>query len=413
MTALRPGLWFYLAAKLQQRDFHFRPDVTYQLQITSVYIFSGLDLGKRGETDMKKQRRKQKRFQSWKSAYVMRLRKASTPKGGAHRPHQRRSGVTNETLIAPSHFIVLSAKSFQSGSDVNEYFAFLTALRAVQSRNLVIDMRGVRRMIVDAALLFKAELSRLVQLRRIRIDAIAPTSHRMQQVLRQTGIDKLLNLEIDIELQREDVIHWRIAEGARTGVDPIELEPMMADIEEVTGLATHPVYQGIIESIGNCTEHAYKDHPDVTWKMPESPSWWVFQQVRDGVLTVVVCDLGIGVNRALPLTLANEQGLMKKLMHIVRRTKGEDSRALLAAMEYGRSSTGLHERGRGMKNAHAVINDHGEGDFYAISNKGFYVYRKDTPSAAGQSRTVKLRHSIHGTILGWRLPLERISPQGM
>lgn len=301
----------------------------------------------------------------------------------------------------------------QNGSDVNEYFEFLFKLRSIQSGDLTIDMSGVRRMVVDAALLFKAELSRLIQLRSIRFEAIAPTSLRTQQVLKQTGIDKLLNLKIDIEPSREDVIHWRIAEGSRAGVDPLDLEPMMADIEEVTGLATHPVYQGIIESIGNCAEHAYKDHPAVTWKMPESPSWWVFQQVKDGILMVVVCDLGIGVNRALPLTLANEQGLLKKLMHLVRHTKGEDARALFAAMEYGRSSTGLHERGRGMKNAHAVINDHGQGDFYAISNKGCYTYRKTSPSTEGRSKIFKLRHSIHGTILGWRLPLERASTESI
>lgn len=362
---------------------------------------------------MKKQRHKQRRFQSWKSAYVMRLRRKSRPKVAKylHRRHLNTSAM--QVLVAPSHFILLSTKSYQNGTDVNEYFQFLTMLRAVNSRELVIDMSGVRRMIVDAALLFKAELSRLTQLRGIRIDAIAPASHRTQQVLKQTGIDRLLNLNIELEPSREDVIHWRIAEGPRAGVDPTSLEPMMEDIEEVTGLATHPVYQGIIESIGNCAEHAYKDHPDVTWRMPDNPSWWVFQQVKDGVLMVVVCDLGIGVNRALPLTLASEQGLLQKLMHVVRRTKGEDARALLAAMEYGRSSTGLQQRGKGMKNAHAVINDHGEGDFYAMSNKGCYVYRKASPSAEGQHKTVKLRHSIHGTILGWRLPLEQTSQQGM
>lgn len=343
----------------------------------------------------------------------MRMRTASRPKRPVYRPHRRRGGIASQVLVAPSHFVILSSTSYQNGRDVNEYFAFLSTLRASQTRKLTIDMSGVRRMIVDAALLFKAELSRLTQLRGIQIDAIPPASQRTQQVLKQTGIDILLGLKIELEPSREDVIHWRIAEGPRTGVDSNSLEPMMADIEEVTGLATHPVYQGIIESIGNCAEHAYKDHPDVTWKMPDSPSWWVFQQVKDGVLIVVVCDLGIGVNRALPLTLANEQGLMKKLMHIVRRTKGEDARALLAAMEYGRSSTGLHERGRGMKNAHAVINDHGEGDFYAMSNKGCYVYRKASPTAEGLSRTVKLRHSIHGTILGWRLPLAQTSQQGM
>lgn len=356
---------------------------------------------------MKKQRVKQRRFQSWKSAYVMRCRRNRKPTRGKNSRRQTRGFYAKDTLKAPSHFILISPKSHQNGSDVNDYFAFLKSLRTSKSHRLIIDMSGVRRMIVDAALLFKAELSRLIQLHGIRIEAIEPTSHRTQQVLKQTGIDKLLNLNIELEPDREDVIHWRIAEGPRIGVDPSLLEPMMDDIEKVTGLATHPVYQGIIESIGNCAEHAYKSHPDVTWEMPENPSWWVFQQVKDGILIVVVCDLGIGVNRALPLTLANEEGLLRKLMHVVRRTRGEDARALLAAMEYGRSSTGLHERGKGMKNAHAVINDHGEGNFYAISNKGCYIYQKSSPTANGQHKTLKLRHSIHGTILGWRLPLGR------
>lgn len=362
---------------------------------------------------MKKPTKKLRRFQRWKSAYVMRGRRAARPRSVSHRSSRHLYTPTNQTLIAPSHFVLISTKSTQAGTDVSDYFNFLASLRAVKAGNLVINMSGVRRMVVDAALLFKAELSRLHQLSCVNISAIAPVSHRTQEVLKQTGIDNLLGLKLAVAPSRDDVIHWRIAEGPRSGVDPVELEPMMADIEEVTGLATHPVYQGIIESIGNCAEHAYKRHPDVTWKMPESPSWWVFQQVKDGVLMVVVCDLGIGVNRALPLTLANEQGLMKKLMHVVRKTKGEDARAILAAMEYGRSSTGLHERGRGMKNAHAVINDHGEGDFYAISNKGCYVYRKSPTTAVGQSRTVKLRYSINGTILGWRLPLGPIPKQGV
>ncbi|XAH23859.1 hypothetical protein AAFF27_01335 [Xylophilus sp. GW821-FHT01B05] len=220
---------------------------------------------------MKKQREKQRRFQGWKSAYVMRLRQKSKLKVAQHVHRRHRNALVKHVLVAPSHFIILSAKSHQSGTDVNEYFHFLTMLRAANPPELVIDMSGVRRMISDAALLFKAELSRLTQLRGIRIKAIAPKSHRTQQVLKQTGIDRLLNLNIEVEPGREDVIHWRIAEGPQAGVDPSSLEPMMEDIEEVTGLATHPVYQGIIESIGNCAEHAYKDHPDVTWRMPKNP----------------------------------------------------------------------------------------------------------------------------------------------
>lgn len=342
----------------------------------------------------------------------MRLRSASKPTNKRSAPRRRSKRDAIQVLIAPSHFVILSANSHQKGTDVNEYFEFLAELRGAKSSPLKIDMREVRRMVADAALLFKAELSRLVQLRQTQISANAPKSPRTQQVLKQTGIDRLLNLNIEGEPDREDVIHWRIAEGGSYLDQEKLLEPIFADIEKVTGLAVHPVYQGIIESIGNCVEHAYKSHPDVTWRMPENPNWWVFQQVKDEELNVVVCDLGIGVSKALPLKLKNEQGLLKKLMHLVRRTKGLDSRALLAAMEYGRSSTRQVKRGRGMRNAHAVIDDHGEGTFYAMSNQGYYVYRKTSMATAGQCKTIRFRHSINGTILGWRLPLVLTSQQG-
>jgi hypothetical protein len=307
----------------------------------------------------------------------------------------------------------VSKVSGQNGSDVNNFFNFLAQLRKATPPELLIDMSQVRRMVADAALLFKAELSVLIQIKGVTLRAIAPRSERTQQVLKQTGLDHLLNLKVDISPNREDVVHWRLAEGPRAYVDPNTLEPIMEDIEAVTGMATHPVYQGIIESMGNCVEHAYKVHPHVTRKMPTEPGWWVFQQVKDNTLVVVVCDLGIGVRNALPLALASEEGLLKKLMYLARRVKGEDNRALLAAMEYGRTSTGQHQRGKGMRNAHAVVNDIGEGVFYAISNKGCYVYEKGPSEAVGQYRTINLRHSINGTIMGWTLPLKTASKERM
>ena len=308
-------------------------------------------------------------------------------------------------LVAPSHFLLMSKTRDRQSEHVRNFFDFLMKLRLVKPGPIVIDMSDVKHMVADAALLFKAELSRLVQARGISIEAISPNSVRIQQVLKQTEIHKLLKLTIELSPDREDVVHWRIAEGPCHHVDPVSLEPIMADIEAVTGMASHPVYQGIIESMGNCVEHAYKAHPEVTRPMPSNPGWWVFQQVKDGTLAVYVCDLGIGVNRALPLTLASEQGLLKKLLYVARRVKGEDCRSLIAAMEYGRTVSGLHHRGKGMRNAHAVIDDLGAGDFYAISNRGCYTYRRTPGSTGGSSRTVKLHHSINGTILGWVVPL--------
>lgn len=305
----------------------------------------------------------------------------------------------------------MSPRSGAVDTDVTQFFDFLNHIRRFQGAILQIDMTLVRRMVVDAALLFKAELSRALQTNSFRVSALAPRSQRTLQVLKQTGIDKLLNLTFDVPLDREDVVHWRIAEGPSNEVDPNTLDAIMEDIEQVTGMSPHPVYQGIIESMGNCVEHAYKSHPDVTRAMPVNPGWWVFQQVKDQELTVVVCDLGIGVNRALPLALADEPGLLKKLFHLARRTRGEDNRALLAAMEYGRSSTKEKQRGKGMRNAHAVIDDVGEGQFFAISNRGCYVYERPREPARPRRTTVKLKYSINGTILRWILPLRQRSTE--
>jgi hypothetical protein len=354
---------------------------------------------------------KQEQFQRWKSAYAIKIAQkknaALEKKRKKKREGQTKKKCPQSLLVAPSHFVLISKRTLQNSSQVEKFFEFLTKLRLVESGPITIDMSTVSYMVVDAALLFKAELSRLIQVRCVSVEAIPPNSERVQQVLKQTEIHKLLNLSIDLSPDREDVVHWHIAEGPSSDVDPTTLAPIMSDIEAVTGMASHPVYQGIIESMGNCVEHAYKAHPDVNRLMPSNPGWWVFQQVKEDTLSVYVCDLGIGVNRALPLTLANEQGMLKKLMHLARRAKGKDCRSLLAAMEYGRTGTGLHYRGKGMRNAHAVVNDLGVGDFYAISNQGCYIYRKTAGSAKGTYRTIKLRYSINGTILGWVVPLKR------
>ncbi len=362
---------------------------------------------------MKKLSLKQRSYQRRKNLLAMRELKARTPRR-PKRPIKRNLVGSEEGVIrAPHHFVIYSSKPNGSGSDIDSFFEFLYKVRASNSSELRIDFSDVRRMVVDAALLFKAELSRLIQVSGVKITAVPPRSDRTKQVLKQTGIDKLLGLTIDGAPSREDVVHWRVAEGPRSYVDPNALAAIMADIESVTGMESHPVYQGIIESMANCVEHAYKAHPDVKRPMPTDPGWWVFQQVRDETLWVVVCDLGIGVRRSLPLTLAGEQGLLRKIMHFARKARGEDNRALLAAMEYGRSSTGQLQRGKGMRNAHKVVDDMGAGRFFAVSNQGCYVYHKSAGQSKGGHRTVKLRHSINGTLLGWMLPLKRTSQESL
>lgn len=353
---------------------------------------------------MKKPNKKMLRHQHQKSVQCMRRRQRINQSLRRKLPRNQRH--PKGKIVAPESFVLLASRR-HGRRQVNDYFAFLHVLRTTtQGASIVIDMRGVTFMVADATLLFKAELSRLLQCRAPRIEAIAPTSLRIQEVLIQTGIAAMLRLKMEATPSRDDVVHWRVAEGTSDRADPALIGDITEDIERVTGVTPHPIYQGIVESIANCVEHAYQPHPEVTRALPTSPGWWVFQQVKDGELTVIVCDLGIGIHRALPLSLADEPGLLQRLRaSLDLALKGRDVRALKAAMEIGRTSTKRRERGRGMRNAHNVIDEVGKGTFFAISNKGFYRYTrtKNTQNAARES--LSLRHSINGTMLGWRLPL--------
>lgn len=339
---------------------------------------------------------------------AVRIAKARRTKHRRHSPRTRSFQLADHTIKAPDSFILHGNQGWQTNQCIENFFSFISKIRNYRGHSVCIDLSSTRRMIADATLLFKAELSRLIQHGGVTVSAIAPRSTRIQQVIKQTGLDKLLALTITSQPHREDVVHWKVAEGPQNQVDPDALEPIMTDIEAVTGITPHPIYQGIIESMSNCVEHAYKAHPEVKRFLPMSPGWWVFQQVKDATLSVMVCDLGIGINRALPLTLSKEPGLLKKLLHLARRAKGVDNRALLAAMEYGRSSTGEHQRGKGMRNAHAVVDEVGSGELVAISNAGCYVYTRKSKTESS-TRTMRLKGSINGTILRWRLPLKPVT----
>ena len=86
------------------------------------------------------------------------------------------------------------------------------------------------------------------------------------------------------------------------------------------------------------------------------------------------------------------------------RGKNRDACAIDTAMQYGRSGTKDEHRGKGSKDALAVVEKHGEGELVVLSNSGWmrYVYtrQKKWTSNAGA-----LGIDIRGTILWWKLPL--------
>lgn len=309
--------------------------------------------------------------------------------------------VRRDQLIAPSYFCLVAARHNESAAAA-EFLAFLRTLRTYRGSALCIDLSKVNRLIVNATLLFKAEVSHALH-RGVKITALPPKKPRSLQVLTQTGLTRLLNLRDCDQVDREDTVHWRHASGTWSLAQPSRLAALL---DPGVNPDTSTLYRGMIESVANCIEHAYKEHPERRKFAHDQEGWWGFQQVRDGRISTCICDLGIGISRALPIRLTSEPDLYRTLLAIFRHVKGEDVKSILAAIEYGRSSTGDQQRGKGLRDAHRVIDDAGEGDLHIFSNGGLYYYRRERGKANPTSGTRRLQGSIAGTIYYWQYPLQ-------
>lgn len=121
----------------------------------------------------------------------------------------------------------------------------------------------------------------------------------------------------------------------------------------------------------------------------------MFSQARTGYLTVVFCDLGIGIPNTLPL---KKPSLYERIVSLGRA--GSDGACIEDAIEDSRTRTHLPERGRGLGNIVNVVSKLKGGIVMVLSNHGFYLSRNGT-----SPKTYDLKDSILGTLIYWRVPL--------
>ena len=304
-------------------------------------------------------------------------------------------------MYAPEYFCIAAVKNEKSEAS-KEFLDFIYKIRNFRGVGLCVDMSKVGRMVANATLLFKAELSYLFS-RGVKISGIPPRKKRTHQVLIQTGIAKMIGVSCDVPVDREDVIHWRQTSGVFNIAEPDNLDALLNKEDDPLSLL---LYTGMIESVNNCIEHAYDEHPHRRIFKDHQEGWWGFQQFRDGVLTTCICDLGIGISNSLPITFSSQPSIYLGLISLFKKYKGSDVQSILAAIEYGKSRTGKMERGKGLRDAHKVIDQVGEGIFQLMSNRGLYVYRRGVVGGPSKVHTRTLQRSIAGTIYQWSYPLK-------
>jgi hypothetical protein len=315
---------------------------------------------------------------------------------------EKRYVIPGEVIRAPSQFELTGAH----GIEVAKFLRAVSDRVLGQHKPVILDLRLTHSFWVPATILFYAELDRIVNTSTLQkpVTIRQPRLRKPREVLKQIGMFELTGDSCDLIPEHRDVIYWRVAKGANQSGDQLKLlEPVAERANEGSKrqVALSAIWRGISEAVANTVDHAYiKPRED---PYPEHPDtkWWMFTQLRGGYLIAAVCDLGCGysatIDRFVPETVVAK---FKEIFQGVDL----DSQAIQTAMEYGRSRTRQDNRGKGSRDARAVLERHGIGELVIASNSGWVQYEfagEEEPIVTAQSLGI----SIKGTIIWWKLPV--------
>ncbi len=286
-------------------------------------------------------------------------------------------------------------------------------LRAVARRVLIdkkptkLDFKKTENFYVPGTILLFSELNRIISLAQIAkpITILDPHSRKAREVLKQIGIHKLTGDNCEITPQREDVVYWQVTKGNTQTGDVygalVELIAERVNKEHTKQVEVRELWRSINEAVANSIDHAYKKPRSDGFSGLDETKWWMFFQIKDGIFTVAVCDLGCGYRETIDETIP------EKFIAICASAfvgNNRDALAIDTAMQYGRSGTHSGNRGKGSRDVLSLLEKHGEGEVVVLSNTGWMKYEYKNQKEINREPG-ELGINIGGTIVWWKLPL--------
>ncbi len=325
-------------------------------------------------------------------------------------PDDRPKSKKPKRRVAPVRLSAPRAFTLKGQDDRRRLLRLLKSIRTTvvdAGYPVLIDFSNTVKMFPDGTLLFHAEMERLRRLakRRMKVFVVFPRDRVVEQVLQHLGTLDILGVKsrLDPDGFASNVKHWRAASG-----DEAQGRAAGSILENyhgrLAGALFSGLYKSITEAMTNCRQHAYRgDRGDgLPSKMSmRCQSWWMFSQEKDGELTVVFCDLGIGIPASLRDSTQWDPTLIRRLLG--GPGPGEKDSALIGcALELHKTRTGERNRGKGLKDIFEVVESSPNGYLGIASNRGVLTYN----SQRGYGSRIDYRWSIHGTLIEWTVPLQ-------
>lgn len=299
--------------------------------------------------------------------------------------------------MAPQKFCV-----FTDGR--NELINFIESIRtAVKKgcRSILIDFSKTNKLISSGTILFHSEIDRLLDLfPKLKISCTIPFNKKVSLVLQQIGFYSRIGKKVKISTcDHDDVINWRVAKGHEVLGEKYDIILGKYD-GIITPALQGELYAGLTEAMTNAHHHAYIAKRSDGISSPKNyKPWWMFSQEHNGMLSVVFCDLGVGIPNSLPYS--DDEGWRKWYLVMSRfgLHKLGDARLINGAIRHSKTRTRQHNRGKGLTQIVETINASEGGTAILLSNRGWYQVKDGNETYDDYPR------SINGTIISWQMPL--------
>ena len=293
-----------------------------------------------------------------------------------------------------------------SGREVVKFLRAVSTAVLDRKIKVRLDFRQTMSFHPPAAILLFATLDHVVASSSLLkpITILDPYATRPREVLKQIGIHEISGDRCELVPQREDVVYWKATKGATQSGDKLAMLEIVADrVNEAQAntLRVSGLRRGVSEAVANSVDHAYLHPTNHASIGPDGTKWWMFTQLRDGIFIVTVCDIGCGYRATIG------QNLPERFVARCATLFGGsnlDARAIRTAMAYGRSGTREGHRGKGSADAMSVIEKHGQGELFVLSNSGWMNYSFQAGKWTEADGALGI--DIRGTIVWWKLPLK-------
>jgi hypothetical protein len=301
-----------------------------------------------------------------------------------------------QTLDLVSHFVV-TAEAIRS----------IRRLALKEKRPVMLDFSDVTTLRPSALLLLLAEIhrSRLMH-GSSRMTGSYPKDPKIERMLDATGFFKLLGVKSRIKQkpQRYPMEHvgYHSEKHEVKGTVRKFRESLLGTKIVMSAAVRSRLYRAITEAMLNVSHHAY---PVSKTKMhPERGRWWLTGSVnrKAGILTIMFCDLGVGIPDTLPKIYTME--LIRSVLSLLPGIKPDDAQMIRAGMTIGRTATGVEGRGRGLNDLRRFVEDVGVGELHIFSRKGHYLY-----DPVNGDKIVNYGIGMGGTLIMWSVPIAAVT----